>query len=97
MLLQERELRTLKAVADALLPPDASDWRVSTADRAAGCLRFLSRRELGQVRLFLRFLETEAPELLLVPLLLTPACSRVRAASTPCSGLPRSPTWWRSG
>jgi choline dehydrogenase-like flavoprotein len=65
MLLQERDLRLLKALADAVLPPDASEWRVSTAERAAGYLRFLSRREIGQLRLFLRFLETPTPGLLL--------------------------------
>jgi choline dehydrogenase-like flavoprotein len=65
MLLQQGELRTLSALADALLPPGASEWRASTADRAAGYLRFLSRRELGQVRLVLRLLETPTPGLLL--------------------------------
>jgi len=64
MLLHERELRTLEAFADAVLPPDVSEWRLSTADRASGYLRFLSRRELGQVRLFLRLLETPTPGLL---------------------------------
>jgi choline dehydrogenase-like flavoprotein len=65
MLLQERELRTLKALADALLPPDASEWRASTAERAVGYLRFLSGGELRKVRLLLRLLETPAPGLLL--------------------------------
>jgi choline dehydrogenase-like flavoprotein len=65
MLLQQGELRTLSALADALLPQAASEWRTSTAERAAAYLRFLSRRELGQVRLFLRLLETPTSGLLL--------------------------------
>ena len=60
MVLQPRELRTLSALADALLPPDKSEWRESAGVRAAGYLRFLSRRELGQVRIFLRLLEAPA-------------------------------------
>jgi long-chain-alcohol oxidase len=66
MLLQQSELRALNAIADTLLPPAASEWRASTANRAAGYLRFLSRRELGQVKLFLRLLESPLPGLLLV-------------------------------
>ncbi len=65
MLLQDGELRTLSAFADALLPRGASEWRASVANRAAGYLRFLSPRELGQARLFLRLLETPTPGLLL--------------------------------
>ncbi|MDQ3809275.1 MAG: GMC family oxidoreductase [Chloroflexota bacterium] len=65
MLLGEDELRTLSALADALLPPGPSAWRASTAERAAAYLRFLSSRELGQVRLLLRLLQTATPGLLL--------------------------------
>ena len=67
MLLQHEELGTLSALADALLPSAASEWRASTAQRAADYLRFLSHRELGQVRLFLRLLETPAAGLLATP------------------------------
>ncbi len=67
MLLHERELRTVSALADALLPPGPSSWRASAPERAAGYLRFLSRRELGQVRLCLRVLESPTRGLLIAP------------------------------
>jgi long-chain-alcohol oxidase len=96
MPLQPGELHALSALADALLPAGPPEWRASAAERAANYLRFLSPRELGQVRLFLRLLEMPIVGLLLgtgrrVPFseLSTPERSRAlrRLATAPIPGV----------
>src|ERR1051326_8656032 len=57
MPLSASERRTLESIAEALLPPDASEWAATAPNRASGYLRFLSPREYGQFRLALRLLE----------------------------------------
>lgn len=56
--LAPRELRTLAAVCDALLPEDPASWREGVADRAAALLAYLPNPDdLSRTRLLLRLLE----------------------------------------
>ena len=60
MTLNDRELRTLAAISEAVLPADSSRWAVEVPTRASGYLRFLSPRDLRDVRLCLRLVESPA-------------------------------------
>jgi choline dehydrogenase-like flavoprotein len=72
MTLNDRELRTLAAISQALLPADSSGWAAEVPLRAGEYLRYLSPRNLAQVRLGLRLVESPASAALLSTFALRP-------------------------